>query len=164
MCKIFLLVLFFSFLSVIHAVSNNFDNSERELGDICYLKDNQRGICQEIMKCEYAKELFKLKRTSEIIHCRFKGRVPLVCCPNLEKPAMFSQALCKNKIFPNKMKIMPNHDFNHHVALGLKNHNGMVDIKCSGSLIADNIVLTAAFCANMNGLVPEVAGFMRVSI
>ena len=149
---------FITFLSVIHigsAVLNNFDNSEKDLGDVCYLKNKQRGICEEIMKCDHAKKLFRSKKTSEIVNCQFKGRVPLVCCPKVEIASKFDNVLCKN----NKSRGAKKADigeFPYYVALVYKNEDGMMEIKCSGSLIADNIVLTAAACADMNGLVPTM--------
>lgn len=151
--------------TVIHpgsAVSST-DNSEKELGDVCYLKDNQRGVCEEIMKCEYAKELFRSRKTSEIVNCQFKGKVPLVCCPKVEKSTKYEQALCKNKNSPVKMQMKTKvGEFFYYVALGYKNKDGMMEVKCSGSLIADNFVLTAAVCAD--GLMPVMANLGTVSI
>ncbi|CAG9800165.1 unnamed protein product [Chironomus riparius] len=159
MNKIFFKAFFITLLSVIHigsALLNNFDNSEKDLGDVCYLKDNKRGSCEEIMKCDHAKELFRSKRTSEIVNCRFKGKVPLVCCPTLEKPSTFEQILCKTKKSQGTKNARIG-EISYHVALGFKNKNGTVEIKCSGSLIADNIVLTVAACVDMNGSVPVIA-------
>lgn len=162
--KIFV-VFFFIILSMIHPGStvSSADNSEKELGDICSLKNKQRGICEEIIKCEYAKELFRSKKTSEIVNCRFKGKVPLVCCPKLEKPTKFEQSLCKNKNPTVKMQMKKKtEEFFYYVALGYKNKDEQIEVKCSGSLIAENFVFTAAVC--VDGLKPVMARLGSVSI
>jgi len=170
MYKIFSL----TFLCLIHigiAALNNFDNSEKELGDVCNLENKQRGSCEEIKKCEHVKDLFRSKRTSEIVRCRFVGRMPLICCPKAEKSPKFEQALCKDKISSVKfqMNIVNTRkanigEFPYNVVLGYRNGNKKMEFKCSGSLIADDIVLTAADCVNINGIAPTIVRLGRVSV
>jgi secreted trypsin-like serine protease len=48
-------------------------------------------------------------------------------------------------------------DFSHLVTIGWTRSDGTgVDWKCAGSLITTDVVLTAAFCLNSNGVAPDV--------
>lgn len=67
-------------LNIVNASPNN----DLDAGDICVLNDNDYGICKEIIECDYAKQLFRQRKNAEIMsyRCRFRGRMPYVCCPS----------------------------------------------------------------------------------
>lgn len=59
-------------------------NNDLDVGDVCALKGNDYGTCKEITECDYAKQLFRQRKNAEIMsyRCRFRGRMPYVCCPS----------------------------------------------------------------------------------
>jgi hypothetical protein len=150
-------------------------NSERMLGDTCKLENNVEGICSELLNCESAKLLLKLDKKSEIQHCAFIGKRPIVCCPkepqklSIKNPK-FTKALCKNS--------KPDLDFEFHiisgqkaglgefpyqVALGYRDLGSEINFRCGGSLIAEDIVISAAHCANKKSDSPVKVRLGRVS-
>lgn len=155
--------------------ANYLDNSEKSLGDICNLQNNQEGICSEIKNCESVKKLFDAKTTSDIVRCGFVGKRPIVCCPfeaqQLNLNTKFAKALCINK----KTDLVINFniingrkadigEFPYQVALGYRRlKKEIVDFKCGGSLIAEDIVVTAAHCANKKTESPDMVRIGRVS-
>jgi len=168
------------------------DNSERYEGDWCELDNNQSGICKNAGNCEYAINLFKAGRHSEVSHCQFKGNVPFVCClekisppsvltkttrtqtkpvPTYPKSIKFTEALCKDIVHPIRVgiKIVAGEnatvgEFPFQVALGYLNQNNEIEYRCGGSLIADDIVLTAAHCANRKDSAPVIVKLGRASL
>lgn len=151
------------------------DNSENTLGDTCKLENNEKGICSELSDCESAKKLFKLNKTSDILHCAFIGRRPIVCCPNgpqqlKNKNPKFIKALCMN----TKPDLVINFnivnglkadvgEFPYQVALGYRGLGSEIDFRCGGSLIAEDIVISAAHCANKKTDLPVMVRLGRVS-
>jgi hypothetical protein len=131
---------------------NEVDNSIRSDGELCELSDGSLGICTEIKNCEFIKKKFDAKQTNGIVHCAFRGKTPLVCCPQSTK---FVSAICKNtkpsigiifKITNGDKAALG--EFPYQAALGRKDLNGEIKFTCGGSIIADDIVLTAAHCVN----------------
>ncbi|XP_070494751.1 ovochymase-like [Chironomus tepperi] len=156
--------------------ANNPDNSERTLGDTCELRNNQLGICSEISNCETVKKLFDTKQTSEIVRCRFIGKRSIVCCPQegpleINRNPKFIKALCIN---PKKQLKIDDHiisgikavvgEFPYQVALGYEGLGNGTEFKCGGSLIAEDIVITAAHCANKKDTIPKMVRLGKTSL
>lgn len=159
------------------------ENSGRNLGETCVLKNNQEGICSEIANCEPVKKLFDTKRTKEIVECKFIGKRSIVCCPTaqtsqttlteplpLNRNPKFTKALCLN--VETNLKLNFNiingvkaevGEFPYQVALGYRTLGNEIDFNCGGSLIAEDIVITAAHCANKNTNLPVMVRLGRVS-
>jgi len=164
-----LLVLTSSLVSAYHP-----DNSESTLGDTCKLENNEEGICSELFDCESAKKLFKLNKTSDILHCGFIGKRAIVCCPigpqQLNRNPKFIKALCINTkpdlvinfniINGRKAEVG---EFPYQVALGYRGLGSEIDFRCGGSLIAEDIVISAAHCANKKSDSPVMVRLGRVS-
>jgi uncharacterized protein affecting Mg2+/Co2+ transport len=147
-----------------------FDNAYKSLGETCQLPNDNEGVCQEIIKCESAKNLFALKKTREIQHCGFHGRQRLVCCPRSSK---FIKALCKKgtpQSVPGLVFKITNGaevaagEFPFQAALGRKDMNGEVSFVCGGSLVADNIILSAAHCFQRSSETPTMVRLGRVRL
>jgi hypothetical protein len=147
--------------------SQDHDNSILLQGDTCKLKNGSKGICTEVMDCDYVKKLLSSRKNSEIVRCAFQGIIPLVCCPKSNK---FENALCGNlkpgitivdKI-TNGIRATVG-EFPYQAALGQKNIDGQIEFKCGGSIIADDIILTAAHCGNRRDLIPTMVRLGRVS-
>ena len=91
--------------------------------------------------------------------------------PKYPKSTKFLTALCKNKNeIPNLNRNTIGGEqagigeFPFQVALGYKDQNNEIDYNCGGSLIADDIVLTAAHCANRSDAVPVSVKLGRASL
>ncbi|CAG9800169.1 unnamed protein product [Chironomus riparius] len=156
------------------------------LGSNCTLRNNEEGYCEQYTKCEYAQLMYDIQKTSEIKFCTTGGVQSLVCCPKKdqtsfplvsnklvrEKPSKFQKALC------NDDQIVYNIDnqidkgvnaeigeFPFQAAIGYKSEGGEdLDFYCGGSLIADDIVLTAANCVSRRHRVPIMVRLGRTSI
>jgi len=87
------------------------------------------------------------------------------------KSKKFAQALCKHR---SKMQYLPiNSRSNNFAGVGefpfqatlgyLSSKGNSINYRCEGSLIADDIVLTAAHCAN-NRYIPKVVKLGRVRL
>lgn len=164
-------------------VSLIFEDSEEEVGKKCETKNNEPGFCTELVKCNLTDQLLRSKRSSNITLCNMIGRIPFVCCPSLPKrpssiqivtkiSSKFENALCKNV---NSFEIIDDHiiggeqakvgEFPFQVALGYLDKNSKnIKFDCGGSLIADDIVLTAAHCVNKKEAVPVIVRMGRVSM
>ena len=151
------------------------------LGSNCILKGNEQGYCEEFTKCEYAQLLYNIRKSSEIKLCKFVGTQPLVCCASIpklsnqiisEKPSKFQNALCKTDqiVYSNDNQISSGvnaevGEFTFQAAIGYKSEDGRnLEFHCGGSLIADDIVLTAANCVNRKFRVPVMVRLGRVSV
>lgn len=156
------------------------DNSHHSRGDQCELDNNQGGICTEAKSCEYAIKLIKDRRINEVSRCQFEGRIPIVCCPHdrpttpqpsYPKSKKFLTALCGQKKGPPTLNqnIVGGEpagvgEFPFQVALGYRNQDDIIEYKCGGSLIADDIVMTAAHCANRRETIPVTIKLGRASL
>lgn len=160
-----------------------FENSGKSLGDTCFLKNNQEGICSEILNCEPVKKLFDAKKFSEIVECEFVGKRSIVCCPTAQTAQTthttslqlngnhkFMKALCINA--KSDIKVNFNiingvkaevGEFPYQVALGYRTLGSEIDFRCGGSLIAEDIIITAAHCANKKSDLPVMVRIGRVS-
>lgn len=177
-CQVVALFLVFNFIS---AFTYDRESTDLYLGDRCALKNGQSGICEEFSNCVYAQQLYQARRQSEITVCKYIGNRPLVCCPGSQKPSnsntttkksskKFQNALCKN--VRSSLKI-DNHiingakadigEFPFQAVLGYRNGHNSIDFRCGGSLIADDIVLTAAHCVSRTDDLPILIRLGRVS-
>lgn len=92
--------------------------------------------------------------------------------PKYPKSKKFKKALCKDipvfTVFsPNIVGGEPADvgEFPFQVALGYKNlQTNKIEYNCGGSLIADDIVLTAVHCANRNNNLPVTVKLGRTSL
>jgi len=84
-------VMFFSSLALT-ASSVNFPSSQG--GNACQLLDGSTSKCALITECPTALQDLKLRRPLTTPRCGFKGRVEIVCCPDLrltsKKPVISS--------------------------------------------------------------------------
>lgn len=176
-CQVIILL---SVLTFINGFTYDRESADLYLGDNCVLKNNLPGICEEFTKCDYAKQLYQLRRQSEITVCRFIGNKPIVCCPSSQAPSnlairksskKFQKALCKNA--KPTLKI-DNHiingmkadigEFPFQAVLGYRNGHNSIEFRCGGSLIADDIVLTAAHCVSRTDDMPILVRLGKVRV
>ncbi|CAG9800167.1 unnamed protein product [Chironomus riparius] len=181
--KIVILTIWISLFNISESFNFRYDYDNFSIGEQCVTKYNEPGTCTELVKCKIADQLYRSKQSSEITLCKVVGRIPFVCCPSYPKDLIasplviksstkFQNALCKNvQIFEK----LDNHiisgdkaevsEFPFQVALGyfsqeIKSFN----FDCGGSLIADDIVLTAAHCVNIKGAQPVMVRLGRTSL
>lgn len=176
-----ILVLIVVNLIIISASIKNVDEiTQPNLDEKCVLKNNREGICKEFSRCDHAQQLYYNKKLSEVVKCKRIGNIPFVCCPiNLKSDSeqiprslsKFQNALCKNvkpdfqidDHITNGEKAAVG-EFPFQVALGYSNKNeSILNFNCGGSLIADDIVLTAAHCVNRKDFAPKIVRIGRVS-
>ena len=141
----------------------------------CILKNGKQGIYRGFKSCKLAQILAKENRYSEVQSCGYIGNMPIVCCP--ESSQKFKDALCQDPFKPMPLKMEFNvvggkkasvGEFPFQVALGhrdtLGNKNESINFNCGGSLIADDIVLTAAHCVRGNTTGIRIVRLGRVSL
>lgn len=164
---ILIVVLYVITKSYTQTTFNNFDVGLR---DKCTLKNGKIGFCEADNACNYVKKLIKDKKFNEIVKCGgFIGRSQIVCCYE----SSFEKALC-GKVNVNTSPNLDNkiisgeraqvQEFPFQVALGYKSLDGNVTFDCGGSIIANNIILTAAHCANKRDTLPVTVRLGRVSL
>jgi ribosomal protein L25 (general stress protein Ctc) len=173
-CRVIIVL---SFVTFINGFTYDRDSPDLYLGDNCVLINGQPGVCEEFTKCDYAKQLYQLRKQSEIKVCRYNGNVPIVCCASSQKSTgikrsskKFQNALCKNakptlKIdnhIINGMKADVG-EFPFQAVLGYRNGRS-IDFRCGGSLIADDIILTAAHCVSRTDDMPILVRLGRVRL
>jgi hypothetical protein len=146
------------------------DNAYLSLGDTCQLPNNQEGICSELIQCPPAKKLYDEKKYSEIPHCGFNKDRRSVCCA---RSAKFEKALCKKGTpqgvpgpyfrITNGKEAAPG-EIPFQVALGRKSMDdpGEILFNCGGSLVADNVIISAAHCFSKETEAPTMARLGRV--
>ncbi|CAG9800168.1 unnamed protein product [Chironomus riparius] len=163
----------------------NSESSDNIIGKNCLTKNKEPGSCQEFVKCKSSQELYNSGKSAEITMCKFIGKIPFVCCPSITKTKIkfvtkpirkhskkFQKALCKNiqpqikvddHIFGGvKAEVL---EFPFQVALGYEKENeNDWDFNCGGSLIADDVVLTAAHCVNRKNIQPVMVRVGRTSL
>ena len=181
--KFIILTVLISSFSISESFIFGYDDEDLNIGEQCVTKYNEPGVCTELLKCEIADQLYRSKRSSEITLCKVIGRVPFVCCPSYPKKLIasplviktstkFQNALCKNI---QTFEKIDDHitggekadvkEFPFQVALGyFSKDTKNIKFDCGGSLIADDIVLTAAHCVNKKGAQPIMVRMGRVSL
>jgi hypothetical protein len=163
--------------SVSDAFIYGFEKPDNFVGEKCITKNNEPGYCQEYLKCKSAQQLYRSKRAVDITMCKFLGKAPIVCCPSIPKAPIkktslkFQNALCKNvqpglkiddHIIGGQKAVVS--EFPFQAALGYTSENGLnFDFNCGGSLIADDVILTAAHCVNRRDTQPVIVRLGRVS-
>lgn len=168
-CKKICVLLVLNILNFIEGFEYQVESAGNTLGGKCTLKDNRPGVCKYMNSCDYVKQLYRSKQTADIVRCQFIGRNPVVCCPSLNK---FRQAICTNKTVPIRIQdnIIRGHraevgEFPFQVALGYASKtDDSIEFRCGGSLIADDIILTAAHCVSRTDDIPVLARLGRVSV
>ncbi|CAG9800166.1 unnamed protein product [Chironomus riparius] len=180
---IILVLIFINIFTLSESFIYAYDDEDLIEGEKCLTKNNEPGQCIEFLKCNFANKLYRAKRSSEITVCSLVGRIPFVCCPtypkisNFSKPIKkssfkFQKALCKNTkpidrienhvINGDKAKVA---EFPFQVALGYGwRRSKKLEFNCGGSLIADDIVLTAAHCVNKKGAQPFMVRMGRTCL
>ena len=101
------------------------------------MRNNQPCYCTHPQDCEYAKSFINKGEFNKIQKC--KGRSKFVCCSQPEKIENLPPQYPKSKKFKALFK-----DKSFSPPLALKK----IEYKCLGSLIAEDIVKTAAHCVN----------------
>ena len=150
--------------------------------ETCVLKNNQSGVCKALQNCAYAISKMRQNKFNEISRCDSKGRTRKICCPKSSltttiNPSVYPKsqklldAICVSKAFPVALTLAINSaepagvgEFPFQEAIGYRNHDNEIEYKCGGSLIADDIVLTAAHCANRIDTIPVTIRLGRESL
>ena len=156
-------------------------------GDACFTNNNETGICTEIYKCEYVKELKEMKGSkfdfkSELFQCGFSkvnSKIPVICCKiesRIVNDNRKSSVACEkfreiNSKLPIKISdhIIGGKDakigeFSHMAVIAYKDEesNGIL-FNCGGSLISRKFVLTANHCVNKKNNPPIFVRLGKVS-
>ncbi|XP_070497333.1 venom protease-like [Chironomus tepperi] len=146
----------------------------------CKTKFNEEGICTELRKCTIAYKIY-ISDPSKMTKCDEAKKI--ICCPFDPQQSnttslvgrsstKFQNALCKN--VPSRVKIDEHiikgekagvAEFPFQVAIGYDEKKlNKFKFECGGSLIADDIVLTAAHCVHRKGTRPMMVRMGRTSL
>ncbi|XP_070498256.1 chymotrypsinogen B2-like [Chironomus tepperi] len=150
-------------------------NSGLKIGDECVFNDTLNGFCQKVDECDYLRQQSpnskiipdEFKKSI----CLSQGRNQLVCCPSIYQPenlrynaveyTKFEKMICKNKepqivIIGNteQSQYADPGEFQFQALIGYKiqnkikseNKNDEYIFACGGALIAEDIVITSAYC------------------
>ncbi|CAG9798206.1 unnamed protein product [Chironomus riparius] len=170
-----------------------FSKVETYLGDQCTVSGGIEGKCvkanqcttiksyKNITRCEFDKNDlivccpgFKEIASSDekLMRMRDIDEVNTTAYRNYDfKNERFNQILCKNH--EPREKFLPNivngneadvAEFPYQVALGYQSTTGSYDFNCGGSLILDDIVITAAHCAHLKEAQPVIVRLGRTSL
>lgn len=167
-------------------------NSGLKIGDECTFNETTKGVCKIFNECDYItnKNQQHRKHIPEQIKktlCLSKGLLQLVCCPSLVKPQQiqinvitrprFGTAICEEEEPEFEIGLNMNLDqyadfgeFKFQAMIGYTVRNSQVTdylYLCGGALIAQDIVVTSAFCLeseSVRGSTPKVVKLGAVSL
>lgn len=169
-----------------------FINHNRYLGDLCTPANGSEGKCVKAKECTNIKSFREIVRcefeTNELIVCcpdiekiesLNNEETTLIDIYEITYPppknllmSRFNDILCENQ--ENIKKLSENivggkeasvAEFPFQVALGYKSNTikGAYDFNCGGSLILNDIVVTAAHCVHLKDVQPVIVRLGRVS-
>jgi len=183
-------ILILSVLNILLVLINGdpvvFRITEKYLGDTCTLANGSEGTCVIDTECKTISKQTNI----ELTRCEFEDDTLIICCSDMEKtrtasfdePESFSppnhtlsrynQILCENhELIPKtSLNVINGEDaypgeFPYQVALGYESNaaDGTYDFNCGGSLILNDIVITAAHCVHLRQTRPVIVRLGRVS-
>lgn len=142
-------------------------DTAKYLGDACTTSTGKKGICSKNCIHYRPRNLFLSRE------CEFDTFGPIICCPYSEK---FEKALCNmgsTSGLTQPLDLQYNivggveaeiGEFPFFTALGYRTIDNEAIFDCGGSLIASDIVLTAAHCVNNIGSREIIVRIGRVSL
>ena len=183
--NVVIIILFIFALNFINILGQENVNSGLKNGDECTFNETTKGVCTKMNKCDYITENaeFSKQIPDEIKKslCLSRERHQLVCCPSLFKPqeintrleTKFDKATCigiepqlelnSNIVGGQQAEV---DEFKFQATIGYKAYGSKTNetnYLCAGSLIAEDIVITSAYCLRLRGFKLSVVKLGAVS-